>query len=282
VGVQATSSGHTALRQLLEEKLIGGDSGPHPIGDTATFFGQLRVTALERGIPYAPGVVIEHWHSLSRVGVIAFIGASVPPMAGEMDYSYARLTQRGFDLLSRGQDSPHYPDRYLGSVRARIQRPDAVALSYLDDAVGCWSAGLYRASVVMLGCACERLVLMLAEAVRAAELTGFAGKIGDAFKAAERGRPLQISALFDQVRKALEWMVDNEPTPPSRLTDALDRTLTSVFDYARGLRNEGGHPTGVAIKAEEAEAALLLFPRFYEIVDGWIAHLRQPAAREKG
>ncbi len=128
----------------------------------------------------------------------------------------------------------------------------------------------------MLGCACERLVIMLAEAVQAAQLTGFSGKIAEALKPAKKRRPVQISALFDDVLAALVWLAESQPPAPA-LTDALDRTLSSVFDYARGLRNAGGHPTGVEVKQEEAEAGLLLFPRFYEIVDGWIAHLRAHA-----
>ncbi len=91
-------------------------------------------TGLLRQAPIDPRRAC-HRHALSRVGAITFVGAPMSPTPG-IDYQYARLTQRGFDLLRRGQESPHYPTRYLDAVRKRVQKPDAVALTYLNDSVG--------------------------------------------------------------------------------------------------------------------------------------------------
>jgi hypothetical protein len=74
-------------------------------------------------------------------------------------------------------------------------------------------------------------------------------------------------------------MVSPQPHPPvcpttrpshlttKELADALDRKLAAIFDHARGLRNQSGHPSGDDVTAEDAEAGLLLFPGFCDLVD---------------
>ena len=125
--------------------------------------------------------------------------------------------------------------------------------------------GLSRSSAVMLGCACERLVLLLAEALTTNAVQPFAQKIR-----AKLESRVFISGLFNDVREALK-VLQGQDKIPREIADALDRKMTPIFDYARGLRNQSGHPTGVAVSSEDAEAGLLLLPGFFELMSKLIA-----------
>jgi hypothetical protein len=180
------------------------------------------------------------------------------------------VTERGKKLLERDEQSPHDPPKYLAAVRRRVESPDEITMSYLDEAVGAWHMGLYRASAVMLGCACERLVLMLGEEIVRANLPPWSGKIGKKLEGAIVG----VSELFDTVRDCLTQL-PNERKLPGALGDAIDRKLTPIFDHARVLRNKSGHPTGDNVTSEEAEASLVLFPGFYAFVSDLCKCLRE-------
>lgn len=119
----------------------------------------------------------------------------------------------------------------------------------------------------MLGCACERLVLILAETVAGENINPWSQRI-----AAKLSKRVFISDLFDGVKDAL-MQLRSEKKLPRELGDALDRKLSAIFDHARGLRNQAGHPTGEVVSAEDAEAGLLLFPGFYELVDELVSHV---------
>jgi hypothetical protein len=150
--------------------------------------------------------------------------------------------------LEKGELSPHNPSKYLAAVRRRVAKPDEIALSYLSEAVEAWRCGLSCSSAVMLGCACERLVLGLAVALAAAGHEPWSSKV-----AAELKKRVFISDLFEAVRDALMHLASQKMLP-RELTDALDRKLSAIFDHARGLRNQSGHPTGEEVSAENTEA----------------------------
>lgn len=215
----------------------------------------------------AARIVLEYWWELARAGVVAVLGESSPSIVSGRRIPQFVLTERGRHLLELREKSPHNASRYLAAVRQRVSTPDEIALSYLAEAVDAWRYGLSRSSAVMLGCACERLVLLLAEAIASANCPPWSLKL----KKKLQSRAF-VSEVFDVVRNALVQL-RGEQKLPRDLGDALDRKLSAIFDHARGLRNESGHPTGEEVSAEDAEAGLLLCPGFYELVDRLIAEL---------
>jgi hypothetical protein len=134
-------------------------------------------------------------------------------------------------------------------------------MTYLDEAVGAWSAGLNRATAVMIGCACEQLILLLARSVSDGDVPPYSEKLKKDLEKTAKS-PISISIIFEKVRDALLALAGDKKLPGD-VADALDRKLTPIFEFARALRNTGGHPTAAPVTAEEAEAALLLFPGFY-------------------
>jgi hypothetical protein len=252
-----------ALRRLMDAFLLEQKGA---FGPSSNVIVDIERRAKENGIDYDDRrdarVLVEYWWHLARLGALAIPGDS------SLGRPHCWLTERGRQLLERGEHSPHDPSKYMETVKSRVSAADPVAMAYLDESVGAWTSGLYRASAVMLGCACERLVLMLAEAIVDAGLAPGASQIRKLLD-----QPVsRASRIFEHIRKSLAQLGAKEKLP-GKLADALDRKLSPISEYARGLRNASGHPTGVEVSSEDAEAGLLLFPGFYSLVDEIIDHL---------
>lgn len=246
---------------MVDEALLAGQE------DTVQkLFNGVASGAKRVGIEFDGEVVLEYFWHLARIGAVAVPGAALAPVP-LIKMPQMVLTSRGRELLEKGEHSPHNPSKYIAAVRHRVAQPDEVALSYLAEAVEAWRSGLNRSSAVMLGCACERLVLLLAEAIAADKTLPGADKIGKAIE----GRVF-VSSLFEEIRSTLASLKSNKKLR-KELGDALDRKLSAIFDHARGLRNQSGHPTGEEVSAEDAEAGLLLFPGFCELVDKLVVQL---------
>ncbi len=245
-----------ALRKIIDEILLEGQA------DSAhNVFNLAGHRANERGVPFDGRAALEYWWELARVGVVALPGdklaSTIHPVPSLV------VTDRGRKLLGGGRLSPHDEARYLAAIRERIADPDAVTLAYLAEAIGGWRAGLCRSSAVMLGCACERLILLLAHRIAGATLPPWSSRLA---RSLGRKAPTSVSTVYEDVRSALTASAGAGKLP-GHLSDGLDRRLSAIFDHARRLRNEQGHPVDKPISAEDAEAGLLLFPGFYTFVD---------------
>ena len=259
---------HDQLRRMVDEALLAAsDDCVHNL------FNGVATRATSGGVPFDGAVVLEYFWDLARIGAVAVPGDEL----GVLNFKMPRilLTARGREFLQKGEQSPHDPSKYMAAIRRRLAQPDTVALSYLAEAVEAWRCGLNRSSAVMLGCACERLVLMLAEAIASDTSLPGADKVGRAINAR-----VFVSSVFDDIRSTLATLKSDKKLPKD-LGDALDRKVSAIFDHARGLRNQSGHPTGEEVSAEDAEAGLLLFPGFYGLVDRIIRQLSQAAGTPK-
>jgi hypothetical protein len=222
-------------------------------------------------------VVTEHLWTMARIGALALLPTDPSPIGGDIPHEVRQLpsfviTEMGRRLLSEPDFSPQDWAKYKAATLLRVSAPDDVVLAYLHEAVMARQGGLYRASVVMLGCACERLIILLAEAVRAAALGTYSAELA---RLLSSPRPVGIKAIFEQVRDA---MLDRSTPLTPKLRDAIDWKLSPIFEYARALRNSHGHPTGAPVTAEDADTGLRLFPGVYALVDEVINVLpRAPA-----
>ena len=221
------------LRALLDRRLLEHKSdctsGPNFLNSIAHEFvnrlnsgsGQGMMTATQR-------VLAEHWWNLARAGVIALVGDE---MSG---FSSAWITDFGRQVLASSEPSPHDESGYLSSITKRVRRADPVALTYIGEAASAWRLGLHRSSAVMLGCACERLIVMLAEVLAQKNVPPYDAKLTRAL-----GTMTPIASIFDTCREALDSV-----GLPRNLADGLDRKLVPIFERTRLLRNRSGHPTG--------------------------------------
>lgn len=202
---------------------------------------------------------VEYWAHLERVGVIVSIGSTGMNYA---DRPHTFISQKGLEYLADGEASPYNTDAYVNDVKKRVPTPDSVVLAYLVEAVSALQAQLYRASIVMVGCAYEKSIIDLALALSNAAPLQSAVKLA---KKLNGDRFPPIAQIYDDVTAAIGEL--ERTNLLGDLADGWERRITSVFEHARGLRNKAGHPTGVEASAREAEAVLLTFPDFYARVD---------------
>lgn len=252
---------HAAARRAIDKALLAGSEWcPHNL------FLHVERAVEQGGNPYDGKVALEYWWTLCRTGVVALLGdksSGSTPMY--------LLTERGRAVLKGGASSPYDAKGYIAAITQRVASPDAVVLAYLEEAVASWASGLYRASTVMLGCASERLILILAEDLSAACVEPYSSKLARLL--ARAGRPAGISEIFDEVEGALQALGEDHKLP-LKLADTVGRRITAIFEHARGLRNKAGHPTGAEVSEEDAHAGLLLFPGYYETVAATVNAVR--------
>lgn len=261
--------------QLIDQALLRGSSeGPHWTPDK--LLTELVTQGQRVGIVPNVMQILEHLAHLVRLGALAIAPPGMRdsfrfshPDGGFSTYNVPRMivTARGRKLLERTEASPHNRPRYLKSIRDRIPSPDPIIIAYIEESIGAWEAGLYRSAVVMTGCACERLILLLASALVRAKHVPWSDRLAKLSKKATG-----ISEIYDEVRDALLDLAGSKKFS-GELGDALDRKLSSIFDHVRIQRNQAGHPTGEEVLAEDAEAGLLMFPGFYAYADKLITEL---------
>jgi hypothetical protein len=250
------------LRTLLDRRIV---AHPHPCTNGANLLyeitaGFARDIDCERdlGMQYEiQAVLAEHWWDLARAGIIALVGSDAS------GFSSAWFTASGRRVLSVQEPSPHDESAYLGAIRKRVANPDPVVMAYIVEAAAAWRVQLNKSSVVMLGCACERLIIMLAEEISKKNVPPFSANLAKAL-----GPITPIAKVFELCRDAL----DTQPLPRD-LQDGLDRKLVPIFERTRILRNKSGHPSGQPVEPEEAHAGLLLVPSFYQYVHDLIEHV---------
>jgi hypothetical protein len=114
--------------------------------------------------------VAEHIWSLARIGALALLPQDPQTVGGEVPQEQRQIptfvvTELGARLLAEPDFSPHDCAKYKAATLVRVESPDDVVLVHLHEAVEARRGALYRASLVMLGAACERLILLLADAV---------------------------------------------------------------------------------------------------------------------
>jgi hypothetical protein len=242
--------GAQETRREIDRWLTGPEHSLRGIGDPYNFL-QFHVRHhMQEAFDWRAAV--EYWSELVRCGVVAQVAHSgVGGVAA--DSSYFFVTARGRELLAK-RPAPHDRHGYLAALRA-TRDFDEIAVGLADEALGAWQSGLWRASAVMLGVACERLVILIAESVEAKGTVPYATNLSRMLHPKKGKPPAGISEVFAQVRGAV-LTLDGE-------SESFDRDVSSIFQHARQLRNDSGHPTGKLVTAEEAQAGLLLFPSFH-------------------
>ena len=263
-------------RQALDERLRfpQRDSSTHL--SPWSLFHELDGSSRSAGFHFNWKAALVHWSNLVRCGAVATLGDNHQSGGVYPRRPLYVVTDHGRKMLERGAESPHDETRYIAALRKRVAAPDEIALSYVRESAGAWRAGLYRASAVMLGCACERLALLLAEHVRTNDLAPYSKNLEIMTKP---GKVPSITDVFTQVRGGIVAAAEDKRLPGDLAPDIIDRRLSSVFEHVRVLRNASGHPTGEDVSAEEAEAGLLLFPAFHELVSRILTDLKPKGER---
>ena len=186
------------------------------------------------------------------------LGFLVPQLAG--DWGSFHLTSRGRAFF-QGFDPSVLT---AGGLDARLAAIGFSATDlprqYARLAQGCFLAGHYEASTVMLGAATEALVVSLAAALAAVQ---------GSFAPTLRALPGRSTAA-----QALSWLIEAVEAHRRELQTAarakgvsedwieqLRSLLPGTGQAIRLTRNDVGHPTGISVSQEEALQLFVLFPR---------------------
>lgn len=207
-------------------------------------------------------LAVEVMWQLIMQGVIT-PGKDVPNPA----LPWFRVTSYGKMVLETERFIPHDPAGYLDGVREVAgQTVSQAALTYLEEALRCFTSGCHLASVLLLGVAAEAVFLRLCEVV------------------SEALRDNTERTQFDQlqwVKPKHRWIVDKYAALPSEvrrdhLPQSLDVTLTSLYDLIRRQRNELGHPQEdpPAIDRELSFTYFKLFPTFIKDVEAFAEYIQ--------
>ncbi|HEX8793270.1 MAG TPA: hypothetical protein VF765_20140 [Polyangiaceae bacterium] len=262
------------LEDILREHVTsGGGRG---------LFEQARDRAQRAGITIDNDfyrTLTDHFWTLARAGIIAIMPRDIPVVPGvvpmeERQHGTFYITDLGKKVLSEPSITPYDWDRYQQTVKLKLTgAPDRVVLVHLGEAVRAWQSGIYRSSAVMLGCAVEQLILLLAAALRDAKLTHSpAPKLDGMLR-----KVTPITDLYDVVHKVLENLVADKALTGD-IADVWDQRLTAGFHHTRILRNKSGHPTDAVVTPDDAYSGLLLFPGLYEFIERLILKLPPPPA----
>jgi hypothetical protein len=159
------------------------------------------------------------------------------------------LTEWGEEYVRDGQPDVYDPDGYLHGL-GQDQPLDDVERRYLSQASAAFRADLPDAAVVMLGAAGEHLLLRLADAIVAADVSG-ATKISKAL----HGPAL---TLLREVQKYLE---PRRKSLPRAASESFETDFSGVANLIRRSRNDAGHPALPSVGRDDSFRPSAALPR---------------------
>lgn len=204
----------------------------------------------------AEQAVLTIWYDLFRVGMLApGYNLSNP------DLPFVHLTAAGRTTLSNINRDPSNPDGYTAYL-AKQGLTDPIAQSYICEAVMTYNSSCYKASAVMVGCATERLVLLVRDEIVAGmgrQSTSIPNNLND--------------WRYKTVRDAItsEINVQSQNLRPRRLKESYDAFWVPLTEQPRLYRNDAGHPQSIdPVSQETVHSNLLIFPELAGLVYGLV------------
>ena len=149
-------------------------------------------------------------------------------------WPFFRVTERGAKVLASESPQPYDPDGFLEHFRQRVSPVDPVIDGYVAEAVNAFNAGCTRSAAVMLGCASEKLLLVLVEA--------FGDAINDDTEREKYEKKLAKKWTVSHKYGVLREYLDRVNNLPHEHRETVKVDLQSGFELFRRCRNSAGHP----------------------------------------
>jgi hypothetical protein len=204
-------------------------------------------------------------YALARTYVRAEILELTAGPQSRAAWSGIYITPEGRERLEGGTPIPEDVEVYLTQLRADAPEVDDTAVFYVREALLAFRARLYPSAVVMLGCAAEHLVLLMAEdllpKLKAGEQTTLK-------KALERG---PISGVWSAFRPRFE---QHRTTIFAGQVMTSETALDGLFLAVKSARDDGGHPQRVQTTEGAARALLYAFPEYAKAASRAIAGIK--------
>jgi hypothetical protein len=212
----------------------------------------LAAAARKLGGAYDDQALLTQWGELFRTGLLAWgLNLSNP------DPPFFHVTERGHQALANLMRDPSNPAGYLRHL-ASIAALDAVAMSYLQEALECYVAGLYKAAAVMVGAASESIILDLRN------LT--VKKLASLAKPIPKGlQDWRMKSVSDSLRAFCD---EHKSQMKRELRESFEAYWAALAQQIRTVRNDAGHPTSVdPVTSDTVHASLLIFPELARLAN---------------
>lgn len=169
------------------------------------------------------------------------------------------------------------PVATIQEIEESIPKMDSIALDYFRESLWAIKKRLYLSATVTMGCASERSILLLIEAIL--------DHYNDKTLISKFSKSYGIKKKFDLLIKTIKekklknellskYQSDNNKIDEiNRLFVDFDTHLDQMFSIYRMNRNDAGHPTGRKFNEDIVKATAAMFKNYCEIIYGLISHL---------
>jgi len=202
--------------------------------------------------------LLTFWFDLFRTGYLAWGLDLANP-----DLPWCHLTEQGRRALATISRDPANPDGYIAHLAARAT-VNAIALSYVREALATFNAGCSKATAVMIGVAAESLVLSLRDALVS--------------KMASLGQTPTADLQDWRIKRVLDSIEASLTARAGIMTQALRDSFAAnwpAFTHQiRAARNDAGHPAAIdPVTQDGVHASLLIFPELARLageLETWV------------
>lgn len=230
--------------------------------------------------------IVEAWTNLFLDG---WIGPDLNQSGGDLVRGWLRITSYGKSQLEsiEGDYYPVFldPISTIQVLQNTITNIDAIALEYFKESLWAIKKHLFLSAVVTMGCASERSILLLIEA-----MLDF---YGDATLRTEFNKSDKLKPKFELfkktigdkgLRRELMTLFGSDKTKYEdlkRLFIDFDNTLDQMFQIYRINRNDAGHPSGIGFDQDITRAEAAMFRKYCKIIYGLIAYMNEGKGLKK-
>lgn len=199
-------------------------------------------------------LIVECYTFLIIKGII--IPSPVTPRYGSHDaWGSFRITEYGKKWATAQEEPiPEDLNGFIKFLMDNISSIDDVVMQYVSEALNTFNGQYLFASAVMLGAAAEKIVYLLAEAIK-----NYATEPKLQKNITEALEYRKLFDLFKLVSTTLENLIKKKVIPYST-HEGSNHYMLSLFNAIRVQRNNAVHPIAGEVKPAQLRLLLLSFP----------------------
>lgn len=255
---------HPTTEQIREQILLTATSHPHKAGTVHRTDNLLEQVRRVLGVPVQDHELLGGLQDLVHGGFLGW-GQDIR----NLSLDRVHVTSLGANNAMNRSRDPSNPSGYLNYIDTEVPS-GTVARSYIEEALQTYIHRCYKGSAVLVGCACEALILDLRAALIA--------------RMRELGITVPTNVTHQKVKTYRDAMAkvfeDRKASMTTNLRERVGANWTGFTEPVRRLRNDAGHPNSIEpVTPEDVHAALLLFPEFARLardLRDWVANGLQP------
>lgn len=177
---------------------------------------------------------------------------------------FLHLNKKARETLENYSKDPANPEGYIKHLNGL--KINAVADSYIKEAIETYNNNCFKASAVMVGGASECIILELRD-----NLVNKMNSSGVAVPA--KLKDWKVKTIVDAIDNVMK---PEKKNMPQKLSEMFSAYWPAFSGNIRMLRNDAGHPKSVdPVTQDNVHASLLIFPELVKLIDEldtWISN----------